>query len=107
MKMMNLVSARTACFLVGGALLACSLGCGWSSPQSRHNTQTGVSESGYPGGHATDPGSPALEAMRREEKKGVAEHEQKKTAGGMGAKTTETYAPGQAEQKPGADKKKY
>jgi hypothetical protein len=104
MKMKNFVSTRTAGILVGGALIASSLACGWSSRQSRNNTQTGVSESGYPGGHAADPGSPALEAMRREGKKGGSEHDQKKTAGGPGAKTTETHAPGQPEKSAGPAK---
>jgi len=93
--MKNLACARSLCFLATGTLLAFSIGCGWSSPQSRSNTRTGVSESGYPGHGAADPGSPALESMRREGKKGLTEHDSKKEAGGPGAKTTETHAPGQ------------
>jgi hypothetical protein len=40
-----------------------SMGCGMSSPGpegSRHQTQTGVSETGYPGGQPVDAESPAL-----------------------------------------------
>ncbi|MDQ6676479.1 MAG: hypothetical protein M3Z09_04195 [Acidobacteriota bacterium] len=87
--------SRFACAAACACLLAICLGCGWSTPQSRHNTQTGVSESGYPGGSATDPGSPALEAQRREEKKGIADNAPKGEAGGPGAKTAETHTPGQ------------
>ncbi len=97
--MKNLAFARYLSVLAAGALLSCSLGCGWSSRQSRSNTQTGVSESGYPGHGAADPGSPALESMRREGKKGVTERDQKKEAGGPGAKTAETSAPGQPDTK--------
>ena len=37
-----------------------SISCGTASPGSKHQTQTGVSESGYPGGQPTDKESPAL-----------------------------------------------
>jgi len=100
-NMKKSVSARSLCVLAAGTLVAFSLGCGWSTRQSRSNTQTGVSESGYPGGGAADPGSPALESMRREEKKGMTERDQKKEAGGPGAKTAETHASG----KPAPEKK--
>ncbi len=46
--------------LVFAGILA---GCGTSSPWpngSKYTTQTGVAESGYPGGQPKDPGSPAL-----------------------------------------------
>jgi hypothetical protein len=39
------------------------MGCGMSSPGpegSRHQTETGVSETGYPGGQPVDAESPAL-----------------------------------------------
>ena len=36
-----------------------SMGCGTASPGSLHQSQTGVSESGYPGGQPTDAESPA------------------------------------------------
>jgi hypothetical protein len=49
----------SALLLTAGFLM----GCGISSPGpdgSRHQTQTGVSETGYPGGQPVDAESPAL-----------------------------------------------
>jgi hypothetical protein len=51
-------------FSIGALVFAGILaGCGTSSPWphgSKYTTQMGVAESGYPGGHPKDPGSPAL-----------------------------------------------
>ena len=88
------MSFRALCLVSGGIAMVGSSGCGWSNRQTRNNTSTGVSESGYPGGQAADPGSPALESMRREEKKGVTEHSPKGEAGRPGATMEETKAPG-------------
>jgi hypothetical protein len=41
------------------------MGCGWSSPESKRNSMTGVSESGYPKGSPADAGSPALASMEK------------------------------------------
>jgi len=93
--MKTFAPARYVCVLAGGSVLAFSLGCGWSSPQSRHNTQTGVSESGYPAAdHPLDPGSPALASMKREEKKGVAAHEMKGEPGRPSMTKEMTKTPG-------------
>ena len=54
---------------MGFGLLAGCLGCGWSSPESKRQTMTGVSESGYPKGSPPDAGSPALASQRRPGKK--------------------------------------
>ncbi len=91
---MTSAPTRYVCSLAAGILLACSLGCGWSSRQSRNNTRTGVSESGYPGSGAADPGSPALESMRRPEKKGMSEKPSRTEAGRPGSATADTHAPG-------------
>jgi hypothetical protein len=56
------------------ALLAACMGCGWSSPESKRNSMTGVSESGYPKGSPADAGSPALASM---EKPGAKEAKEK------------------------------
>jgi hypothetical protein len=59
---------RNVTAILGIALLAICIGCGWSTPASRSNTRTGVSESGYPKGQPADAGSPALATMKRPEK---------------------------------------
>ncbi len=68
--MEQLVNSRILCAVLGIGLVAACGGCGWSSPESKHNTMTGVSESGYPAGHPADPVSPALASQKRPEKKG-------------------------------------
>jgi hypothetical protein len=50
------------------ALLSLCGGCGWSTPASKSNSMTGVSESGYPKGQPADAGSPALGSAQRPEK---------------------------------------
>jgi hypothetical protein len=47
------------------ALALSAFGCGWSTGPSRHMTQNGVSESGYPAGSSPDPGSPAVASQKR------------------------------------------
>jgi hypothetical protein len=54
------------CALLGLTVVAG--GCGWSSSQSKRQTMTGVSESGYPDGRPADSGSPALASQKRPEK---------------------------------------
>jgi hypothetical protein len=51
------------CAVLGLTVLAGA--CGWSSTQSKRQTMTGVSESGYPAGSPADSGSPALASQKR------------------------------------------
>jgi hypothetical protein len=63
-----MIGATTfAAGMIAAGLLA---GCGTSSPGptgSKHQTMTGVSESGYPGGQPKDPESPALASASEQE----------------------------------------
>jgi hypothetical protein len=59
---------RATIVLSGIALLSCFGGCGWATPQSKSNSMTGVSESGYPKGQPADSGSPAIGSAQRPEK---------------------------------------
>jgi hypothetical protein len=63
-----MISLRNITILIGISLLTFCAGCGWATPESKKNSMTGVSESGYPKGQPTDAGSPALGSMRRPEK---------------------------------------
>ena len=54
---------RSLLALIGIGFLVTCMGCGWSTPASKKNTMTGVSESGYPKGQSADPESPALGSM--------------------------------------------
>jgi hypothetical protein len=61
----NASKKTAATVAVAGGMLAAGMltGCGTSSPGltgSKHQTMTGVSETGYPGGKAKDAESPAL-----------------------------------------------
>lgn len=61
----NASQKTVATAALAGSLFAAALltGCGTSSAGltgSKHQTQTGVSETGYPGGQPKDVGSPAL-----------------------------------------------
>jgi hypothetical protein len=71
--MERIAKTRVVCAAVAFGLAAGSIGCGWSSPQSKRMTMTGVSESGYPAGHPADAGSPALASQKRTEKAKPAE----------------------------------
>jgi hypothetical protein len=59
---------RNLTVLLGVSLLSVCAGCGWSTQQSKHNSMTGVSESGYPKGQPADAGSPAMGTAQRPEK---------------------------------------
>ncbi len=54
--------------LLAIALVSFCGGCGWATPASKHNSLTGVSESGYPKGDPADAGSPAMGTAQRPEK---------------------------------------
>ena len=51
---------RAPSLLVALAAAFLLVSCGTSSAGSRHQTRTGISESGYPGHPSKDPESPAL-----------------------------------------------
>lgn len=56
-------AAALAALLTAGLLTALLMGCGVSSRDANgsfHQTTTGVTEYGYPGGQPKDPESPAL-----------------------------------------------
>jgi hypothetical protein len=63
-----MISLRNFIILIGISLLSFSAGCGWASPESKKNSMTGVSESGYPKGQPADSGSPAIGVAKRPEK---------------------------------------
>jgi hypothetical protein len=63
-----MISLRNLTFLVGISLLSVCFGCGWGTPESKRNSMTGVSESGYPKGQPADAGSPAIGSSQRPEK---------------------------------------
>jgi hypothetical protein len=63
-----MISLRNLTILIGIALLTFCAGCGWATSESKKNTMTGVSQSGYPKGESPDSGSPAIGASRRPEK---------------------------------------
>ena len=64
-----MISLRNFALLIGISLLTFCGGCGWATPESKHNSMTGVSESGYPKGQPADPGSPAMGVAAEKEKK--------------------------------------
>ena len=71
------------------ALIACSFltSCGTSTPGpdgSKHQTLTGVSDSGYPGGSPADAGSPALASSTETRYSREQGEDQKKPAGEPG-----------------------
>ncbi|HEX4135637.1 MAG TPA: hypothetical protein VHY84_13565 [Bryobacteraceae bacterium] len=49
-----------ASLLTAGFLMGCGTSSTGPNGGSKHQTETGVSSSGYPGGEAKDAGSPAL-----------------------------------------------
>ena len=64
---------RVAVIISIAGLTFCG-GCGWGSPESKSNSMTGVSESGYPKGQPIDSGSPAIgNSLRPEKEKKTAE----------------------------------
>jgi hypothetical protein len=63
-----MISLRNLTILTGLGLLSFCGGCGWGTPESKHNSMTGVSESGYPKGEPADAGSPAIGSSQRPEK---------------------------------------
>jgi hypothetical protein len=63
-------TVATTAFAVGMIAAGLLTGCGTSSPGltgSKHQTMTGVSESGYPGGQPKDAESPALSSTSEQE----------------------------------------
>ncbi len=65
-----MISLRNFTILIGISLLTFCGGCGWSTPASKRNSMTGISESGYPKGQPADAGSPAIGSSKRPEKEG-------------------------------------
>jgi hypothetical protein len=63
-----MISSRNFVFIIGIAFLTLCGGCGWGTPESKSNSMTGISESGYPKGQPADAGSPAIGVSRRQEK---------------------------------------
>jgi len=63
-----MIHLRTITVFAGISLLSFCAGCGWGTPESKHNSMTGISESGYPKGEPADAGSPALGSMEKPEK---------------------------------------
>ena len=60
-------SRNISALIVVVLTVLCS-GCGWSTPASKKNSMTGVSESGYPKGQSPDPESPALASLEKQGK---------------------------------------
>lgn len=63
-------TVAAAAFAAGIIVAGLLTGCGTSSPGltgSKHQTMTGVSESGYPGGQPKDAESPALSSTSEQE----------------------------------------
>jgi len=61
------MSLRNLTILIGISMLSFCAGCGWATPESKKNSMTGVSESGYPKGQPADAGSPAIGSSKRTE----------------------------------------